>query len=405
MKLPRVLFILPWIPKPDTNSADKRISFLIKLLAQDCAVDVCPRWGETGGTYSTSAVEIDRYRAEIAKLGATLVGSGAMDLLRTLAGSSYDIIIFELYGTARRYLGLCRRLQPSARLVVDSVDVHYLREEAGAAIGIFPLHDQREAKLLELATYRAADAVLVISDEDRRALLSAGKMPPMYLVPNVLEVHERASGERAREAVFVGGFGHAPNVDGICWFVREIWPLVLRRVPDAQVIVLGSHPKPEVSALAATTGVSVVGYVPDVRPFLDRAAVSIAPLRFGGGMKGKVTEAMSLGLAVVTTTFGAQGYAIKNGEDMIVADEPDEFAAGVVALLGDAARAERIGLAGQRLMASTCSPDAVAAVLREMLANTHVTRPAGLVLPYRLMARAVLKLLGPLWPLWKRLMA
>jgi glycosyltransferase involved in cell wall biosynthesis len=188
--------------------------------------------------------------------------------------------------------------------------------------------------------------------------------------------------------LFVGGFKHDPNVDGILWFVAEVWPSVRAGSPDATITVVGSHVPASVRDLGRVEGVDVVGYVPRTEPYLERAAVSIAPLRFGGGMKGKVVEAMASGLAVVTTSTGAQGLGAVSGRHLIVADEPEEFARSVVGLLADPDRAEDIGRAGRELVAATCSPEAVGLKLEEMLAEV-VDRGRPAVPPPRWLLRAV----------------
>src|SRR5690606_4514163 len=121
-------------------------------------------------------------------------------------------------------------------------------------------------------------------------------------------------------------FRHDPNLDGVTWFVNEIWPGVRARHPAARLTVIGSYPTRAVHALGETAGVTVLGYVPDLEPHLDRAAVAIAPLRFGAGMKGKVTDAMAAGLPVVTTTIGAQGLDLVGGRHAWIADDADAFA-------------------------------------------------------------------------------
>jgi len=185
--------------------------------------------------------------------------------------------------------------------------------------------------------------------------------------PIVVELRERPKRTRAPELLFVGGFIHPPNEDGICWFVREVWPDVRDAVPDATLTIVGSHASAEVLALERCAGVRVVGYVPDTAPYLDRAAVSIAPLRYGSGMKGKVVEALACGVPVVTTSAGAQGLEVRAGVDLEVADQPQAFAHAVVALLQNPVLAEAMGLAGQKVAARLCDPDRIEQSLQEMI--------------------------------------
>src|SRR5262249_38799860 len=140
---------------------------------------------------------------------------------------------------------------------------------------------------------------------------------------------------RRGSLLFVGGFQHAPNADAVLWFVREVRPRLLRIVPDIEVVLVGSSPPPEIRAFVESIGVRLTGYVPDTAPYLDRAWVSIAPLRYGAGMKGKVGEAMAAGLPVVTTSIGAEGMELEDGVTALVADTPEAFAEAVRRLCTD----------------------------------------------------------------------
>jgi glycosyltransferase involved in cell wall biosynthesis len=146
-------------------------------------------------------------------------------------------------------------------------------------------------------------------------------------------------------------------------------PAIRSDVPDARLTVVGGDPTAEVSALVGLGGIEVVGHVPETAPYLDRAALMVAPLRFGAGLKSKVVEGLAGGLGVVTTMVGAQGLGAVSGEHLAVADSAEEFARSVVELLGDPDRARQMGLAGRRLVGDTCSPAAVSARLEAMLCD------------------------------------
>lgn len=160
----------------------------------------------------------------------------------------------------------------------------------------------------------------------------------------------RRAARRADELVFTGVMDYEPNVDGVEWFVREILPLVRRRVPKARFTIVGSKPVPRVQALAAVEGVVVTGRVEDVREHLHRAAVSVAPLRIARGIQNKVLEAMAAGVPVVGTTSATQGVECEPGRDLLVRDDPAQFAAEVARLLEDPRAAEELGARGRALV-------------------------------------------------------
>ena len=168
--------------------------------------------------------------------------------------------------------------------------------------------------------------------------------------------------------VFVGNFRHTPNVDAAVHFVAETWPLVRAALPGVRLSLVGTAPPPAVQALAGPD-VDVTGWVPETRPYLDAARVSIAPLRFGAGVKGKIAEALACGLPVVTTTIGAEGMDLVDGEHALVADAPQAFADAVVRLHRDSALWERVAARGHERLDAALSPAVAHAALRTLLAD------------------------------------
>jgi hypothetical protein len=187
--------------------------------------------------------------------------------------------------------------------------------------------------------------------------------------------------------MFVGEYDHAPNRDAVTWFAREIWPAVRARVPNARFDVIGNRPKPEILALAEQPGIEVLGYVPDTNPYLDRSAALVAPLRFGAGMKGKVTEALASALPVITTSIGAQGFGAVSGEHLRIADDPADFAAAVADVLLNPEGAERMGRAGQMLLSGLCTPEVVDRSLTALIDQAAQGRRSRRVMPPDLLMR------------------
>lgn len=132
--------------------------------------------------------------------------------------------------------------------------------------------------------------------------------------------------------VFLGKMNYVPNVDAVVYFANEIFPNVRARVPEAKFVIVGTNPTKEVLRLTRIPGISVTGYVEDPYIYLERAKVVVAPLRFAAGIQNKILEAMALQKPVVTTSKGARGIVAKDGEHLLVADDPEDFAAKVVLL-------------------------------------------------------------------------
>lgn len=165
-----------------------------------------------------------------------------------------------------------------------------------------------------------------------------------------------------RELVFVGSMDWMPNDEGIRWFASEVFPLIQQQIADAKLTVVGRSPSAGLrDAAAANRAIEVTGTVPDVRPYLERAALSIVPLRIGGGTRLKIYEAMALGVPIVSTTIGAEGLPVRDGEHLRLADTPQAQAATLVDLLRRPDEAQRLAINARRYVERHCSWEAVSA--------------------------------------------
>lgn len=204
---------------------------------------------------------------------------------------------------------------------------------------------------------RGMDRVLSCSAEDRRALLELAGAPwaaepeRVWVVPNGTDT-SAFDGDidpaplGGRPLVFVGSMDWAPNADAVRWYADEILPRVRARVPDAHFYAVGRNPDRGLRALNGRPGLSVLGGVPDVRPYLLAAELAPVPLRSGGGTRLKILEAQAAGRAVVSTTVGAEGLDLVNGKEILLADGAEHFAAKLIALLEDPERRAAIAAAG-----------------------------------------------------------
>jgi len=371
----RLFVVSERLPRADESAGSRRLLAILTLLAAEADVALWVERDETTGRGALSAERVALARARLAAAGVRVLPAGWRSFTEALAGPAYAVALFEFHAMAARYAAFVRERQPSARVIVDSVDLHWARLASGAALGAESARRARRMRRVELATYRDADAVLVASTDDGLALSREAGMPAVSCVPIVAPIRPRAPMPRGRELSFVGHFDHAPNVDGLRWFVHAIWPRVLARHPGAHLSVAGTRVSDEVRGLASRPGVRLLGHVPDTAPLLDRAWLSIAPLRYGAGMKGKVVEAMASAVPVVTTPVGAQGLPAVSGEHLLVSEDPSSFADAAASLLDDPERSARIGLAGQRLVAAICAPEVVAPRLRRLIDEVTAAPP------------------------------
>jgi glycosyltransferase involved in cell wall biosynthesis len=160
------------------------------------------------------------------------------------------------------------------------------------------------------------------------------------------------------DLIFVGSMDWLPNVDGILWFTQNVLPLIRQRRPNCTFTIVGRQPPAEIQALAGG-GIQVTGTVPDVRPYLWDAAVSVVPLRIGGGTRLKIYEAMAARNAVVSTTVGAEGLPVNPGSEIAIGDTPESFAAACLDLLENQEKRERMVEAAWQLVAARFTWEAV----------------------------------------------
>jgi len=223
---------------------------------------------------------------------------------------------------------------------------------------------------------RAMDRVLACSAEDRRALLDLAGPPwakhpeRVWVVPNGTDTAAfdgdlEPAPLGGRPLVFVGSMDWAPNSDAVHWYAEEILPRVRARVPDAHFYAVGRNPDRSLRALNGKPGLSVLGGVPDVRPYLLAADLAPVPLRSGGGTRLKILEAQAAGCAVVSTSVGAEGLDLVNGKEILLGDGAEQFAARVVTLLEDKQRRDAIARAGQEAVRQRYDWRSIGAVLAQ----------------------------------------
>ncbi len=178
-----------------------------------------------------------------------------------------------------------------------------------------------------------------------------------------------------RSMVFLGAMDWMPNIDAVSWFAQEIFPAVLRKFPDASLTIVGRNPTARVKELTSTgSQIRVTGTVDDVRPYLAEAEAMIVPLRVGGGTRIKIYEGMATGIPVVSTTIGAEGLAVKHGENILLADSAADFAKAICDLFANAEFRDRIGKRGLEMVRRDCSWDSITKVFEKYCHEVCQTR-------------------------------
>lgn len=218
-----------------------------------------------------------------------------------------------------------------------------------------------------------ADHVVIVSENDRGAF--ARFLDPQRLTVTQTGVdteffQPRGEKEMPNSLVFTGSMDWLPNEDAIVYFANEILPLIRAKAKDATLCVVGRKPSRRLQDLAfRVPNIQLTGWVEDVRPYVAQRAVYVVPLRIGGGTRLKIFEAMGMAKAVVSTSIGAEGLPINNGEHILLADDPASFAECTVRLLGDASQRAQIGQAARRLVEENYSWGTVSKGFAQVLQN------------------------------------
>jgi sugar transferase (PEP-CTERM/EpsH1 system associated) len=378
----KLLFLTPQLPYPPRQGTALRNWGLIQHLSRQHTITLLSFVeGEVASAPDLLRATVDRavslpapQRTRAARLRALLAGQA--DLAGRLVSPGYARALEELLREERfdfahiealemaAYLPQLKA-QPQLKLIFDAHNAeHVLQRRAFESdrrtlsrwpTALYSWIQWPRLRRFEAETVRAVQAVTCVSPEDAAALRAVAPGLNPLLVPNGIDVESytqyaqrAASAERNAFCVtFTGKMDYRPNVDGVLWFADAIWPLIRAQRPEAQFSIVGQKPVERVRALHGRDGIAVTGAVEDIRPHIAQAAVYVAPLRMGGGTRFKLLEAMALGKPIVSTTLGAEGFAVQGSRELLLADEPEAFAHAVLTLMEDSASARALGEAGR----------------------------------------------------------
>ena len=363
----RALVLEHCTPTPNQDAGSVTVfNFLLLLREMGFQVTFIPE---------NNFLYMPRYTADLQRIGVeVLYGPYVTSVNQHLkeCGERYDLAFLFRPAVVESHIKSVRKYCPNAKVLYYSHDLHFLRMEREALL----YKDDEKLKLAgemkgrELAGLDACDASIVVSDQELKAIQSDLPSDILHVFPLILDVPGTNVGFSGRQdIVFVGGFQHAPNIDSVLYFVSEVMPILRRDLPGVRFQIIGSNPPPEIIALAADD-VKILGFVDDLRPSLDRMRVSVAPLRYGAGVKGKIGTAMAAGLPVVATSVGAEGMSLTDGVNVCVADNAEAFAAAIVSLYQDETLWNKISREGIKFARETWGAEAAwesfAAILREL---------------------------------------
>lgn len=260
----------------------------------------------------------------------------------------YEIVQIEGIELART-IPIVRQLAPTAKIVFDNHNAEAELQRRTAQVDLanpvrwpaaaYSLIQGERLRHFESWACRAADWVVAVSEVDRSHLLRLAPQSPITVIPNCVDVRDYEIGNqetgKSFDLVFSGKMDYRPNVDAALWFVKKVWPIIRQRRPTTTMAIVGQKPHSRLAKIREREGITVTGFVENVAPYIAGAKVCVMPFRVGSGTRLKLIEALASGAAIVSTTVGVEGFSVKNERELLVADDPEPFAAGVLRLLAD----------------------------------------------------------------------
>lgn len=302
-------------------------------------------------------------------------------LAERLAETPFDVVQIEGIELAP-YLSTIEESPPRPLIVYEDHNAEWVLQKRACLTDLhIPLRWPAAAysfvqwmrlKRYEANVCRRADRVVAVSEADREAILAVAPDAIVTVVPNGVDLDEHTSYQGPTipyDLVFTGKMDYRPNVDAALWLGREVWPLIHSQRPDTRLAIVGQRPHPRLEPLRKDANIVITGWVPDVRPYIAGATVFVAPLRVGGGTRLKLLQAMVMGAAVVATSLGAEGFAVRHGRELLLADTAQEFAQAVLGLLEDPERRAQLGQAAHRFVSETYGWDALVPQIEKLYAK------------------------------------
>lgn len=327
----RILIFDACTPMPDQDAGSLRMLNIIKILKElDYHV-----------VFMAENLSFDeKYTTALQQLSVECIYAPAItspiDYLKE-KGKYFSHVILSRHYIAEPVMPFIRDYCPNAKIIFDTVDLHYLREQRMAEVtkdnNLLKLSEKTKAK--EIAVINQCDTTLVVSPFEVEVLAQDARDAKVHILSTIHHVTGcRKNYTQRKDIMFIGGYQHTPNVDAVEWFVAEIFPLILKEIPEIKFHIVGTNAPKHIKAMASEF-IIFHGFVEDIEPFMDDIRIAVAPLRYGAGVKGKINSSMSYGQPVVGTELAVEGMFTQEGADVLTAKDAKEFAAQVNRLYQD----------------------------------------------------------------------
>lgn len=404
----KILVIASQLPYPFDNGALARLYNLYSRLGQKHQITwVCPIWDGTEGNIAGAEQFVERviplprseerplptrgWRYLLLRLVAPFhwerlfvycfgyVSSPGMywmiqteervNLIKRLTGeTNFDAIMCEFEGNAELVSPDIR--VPKAIMTHNVQSMLYKRRSVyGMTLEdrLFYWPEYWKVKAYERKNYSQYNLGIAVSEEDRKTIQAHVPGLRVENIPNGVDINFYSPSDAALEPktiVYVGNYSYPPNEDAALYFCEEILPLIRAKIPDIKVVFVGKNPPAKLSDYA---GVETTGFVDDIRPHMAKAAAVFVSLRVGGGTRLKILDALAMGKAIVSTSLGAEGIDLRNGEDILIGDTPEEFAGHVAAVIQSLDLRRKLEINGRKVAEQKYDWDILAANLDRYL--------------------------------------
>lgn len=333
----RILIIDATIPTPDQDAGSVTVWYFLKLFKElGYQVTFIPE----------NLHDLSPYTEMVQGLGVECLYRPYLNNIEDYIqenGYKFDTVMLYRVGCGGRFYETARKFAPNAKIIFDTVDLHFLREERQAKM---EKDKEKSAQMLssayqtrdrELYLLKNADISIVLSEYEKEMLARDWGIQNTFVIPIVLEVPgSKTTYEHRKDIAFIGGYQHTPNVDAVLYFVENIWPKVKKRINGVKFYVIGSKPTPEILALPEMDAdIIVTGFIESLDPYLDNLKLTLAPLRYGAGIKGKIGSSLSYGVPCIATKVAAEGMGLENGKNILMSSDENSFVENLVASYND----------------------------------------------------------------------
>lgn len=320
----KILIIGDVTPTPDKDSGSNDFYLMMRILLEE-------RYSVT----FMPAVEfkhIGRYTYDLQNMGVECIYNEGVESPASYIkenGKKFKCFIVIKYNIMARYIDLIKKSSIMGKIIFDTVDLHYIRESRAALLN----EDYKEiertklVKNLELKMVSQAHLTLVRSSYEKEILAKECPESNVMILPICRNIPGCNNDfNKRKDIVFIGGFLHKPNIDAVRYFIKEIWPLIANKLKNVKFIIVGSHiEKLDIDDLCSDKNIIKHGFAPNLLDILDNCLFTVAPLRYGAGMKGKIVSSMCSGVPCIATSIATEGGGFQHKKNILVGDSPEEF--------------------------------------------------------------------------------